>query len=307
MNMKIMSFALTLLIVASGCAKKDNGGGSSSAEKRTQQITQEVKEKELEVIQEKSRDAEYGILMDARMGLTTKVEASQDLMSTMNEMIDRKDGNISENKEILTDEFSLRMGDIYSQINFRKLNPLKVKGHYESSFYAMAASLDGSFYEIMKSALRKDAAGRDTNTSESNLVIQDTKQMTLDLIQARVDILSVFALQNLTDKKKMSFWQKTKSFAFNISGGLLGSIEYPETYAEASKATKNEIEDHLSKAVEAKNFLRSLGIEKKLNKKMRSAYKEIDFGEKKASLDNKDAEIDQRKMVIKEKIYSLLN
>lgn len=304
--MKMMSFALILLIVASGCAKKESGG-SSSAEKRTQQITQEVKEKELEVIQEKSRDAEYGVLMDARMGLKTKVEASQDLMSTMNEMIDRKDDSSSTNKEILTDEFSLRMGDIYSQINFRKLDPLKVKGHYDSSFYAMAASLDGSFYEIMKSALRKDAAGRDTNTSESNLVIQDSKQMTLDLIQARVDILSVFALQNLTDKKKMSFWQKTKSFAFSISGGLFGSIDYPETYADANKATKNEIEDHLSKAVEAKDFLRSLGVEKQLNKKMRSAYKKIDFGEKKASLDNKDAEIDQRKMIIKEKIYSLLN
>lgn len=305
--MKMMSFALTLLIVASGCAKKDNGSGSSSAEKRTQQITQEVKEKELEVIQEKSRDAEYGVLMDSRMGLKTKVEASQDLMTTMNEMIDRKDDNGFTNKEILTDEFSLRMGDIYSQINFRKLDPLKVKGHYESSFYAMAASLDGSFYEIMKSALRKDAGGRDTNTFESNLVIQDSKQMTLDLIQARVDILSVFALQNLTDKKKMSFWQKTKSFAFSISGGLFGSIDYPETYAEANKATKNEIEDHLSKAVEAKDFLRSLGVEKQLNKKMRSAYKKIDFGEKQPSLDNKDAKIDQRKMIIKEKIYSLLN
>lgn len=306
--MKFSILSLVLVLMLSACAKKENSGGSSSGEKRTQQIVQEVQEKELEIIQDKSRDDQYAILMDAKYGLGFKVTAGKDLMSNMNEIIVRNSEDSIEKKEMLTEEFSLRLNDIYSQVNFKRLNPLKVKGHYESSFYAVAATIDGQFYNILKSALKKDNLGSEVKYYEENLITQDSRQMMIDLIQARVDILSVFALQNLTDKKKMSFWQKTKSFAFSISGGLFGSIEYPETYAKASEATKNEIEDHLVKAVESKNFLKEIGIQKKLNKKMRSAYKRIDFGDKKSDANNKDdVAIDQRKELIRSQINSLLN
>ncbi len=305
--MKFSLLSLVLVLMLAACSKKESRSGSSSGEKRTQQIVQEVQVKELEVIEDKSRDDNYSILMDSQKDLGFKITAGKDIMSIMNEIIDRSSED-NQKKEMLTEEFSLRMNDVYSQINFKKMDPLKVRGHHESSFYAMAQALDGTFYKLMKTALKKDYTGSYVMFYEENLVSQDSRQMMIDLIQARVDILSVFALQNLTDKKKMSFWQKTKSFAFTISGGLFGSIEYPETYAKANEATKNKIEDHLIKAVEAKNFLKEIGIEKKLNKKMKSAYKKIDFDEKKSDANNKDAaDIDQRKEIIRSQIKSLLN
>lgn len=305
--MKFSLLSLVLVLMLAACSKKESSSGSSSGEKRTQQIVQEVQVKELEVIEDKSRDDNYSILMDSQKDLGFKITAGKDIMSIMNEIIDRSSED-NQKKEMLTEEFSLRMNDVYSQINFKKMDPLKVRGHHESSFYAMAQALDGTFYKLMKTALKKDYTGSYVMFYEENLVSQDSRQMMIDLIQARVDILSVFALQNLTDKKKMSFWQKTKSFAFTISGGLFGSIEYPETYAKANEATKNKIEDHLIKAVEAKNFLKEIGIEKKLNKKMKSAYKKIDFDEKKSDANNKDAaDIDQRKEIIRSQIKSLLN
>ena len=306
--MKFSILSLAFLVMMAGCSKNEKSGHSSSAEKKTQKIVQEVQEKELEIIREKSRDDKYDILMDSKMGLGSKITAAQDIMSGMNEIIVSNSEDSIQKREMLTEEFSLRLNDIYSQIQFKRMDPLKVKGHHESSFYAVAATLDGQFYNILKSALKKDNLGSDVKYFEENLIRQDSKQMMIDLVQARVDILSVFALQNLTDKKKMSFWQKTKSFAFNISRGLFGSIEYPETYAKANEATKNEIEDHLVKAVDSKNFLQEIGIKKKLHKKLRSAYKRIDFDEKKSDASNKDdAAIDQRKEIIRSQIKSLLN
>ena len=305
--MKFSLLSLAFLMVFAGCSKNDSKSGSSSGEKKTQQIVRETQIKELEILQEKSRDDKYAILMDSSMGIGSKITASQDIISIMNEIIDRQGEDSSENKSMLTDEFSLRMGDVYSQINFKKMDPLKVRSHHESSFYAMAASLDGSFYNIMKDALKKDNKGKALNSSEAVFVTQDSKEMMIDLIKARMDILSVFALQNLTDKNKMSFWQKTKSFAFRVSRGLVGSIDYPETYQKANDATKNEVEHHLNKAVEAKFFLKIIGVDKSLNKKMRSAYKGLDFGEKKPSSNEKDLVIDQRKELIKANIQSLLN
>lgn len=307
--MKFSLLSLALLVMISSCSKNEKSAGSSSGQKRIQQIVQERETKELEIIQEKSRDDKYSILMDSQMGMGSKITASQDIISSMNDVIDRKGVDNEHNKEILAEEFSLRMQDVYSQINFKKMDPLKVRGHHESSFYAMAASLDGSFYELMKNALKKDSKNKILKNSEGPIVTQDSKEMMIDLIKARVDILSVFALQNLTDKNKMSFWQKTKSFAFSLSGGIIGNIEYPETYQKANDATKNKIEDHLGKAVEAKVFLSVIGIDKKLTKKMRSAYKGIDFDEKKKTdANNKDAlAVDQRKEVIRSHINGLLN
>lgn len=307
--MKFSMLSLACLVMIAGCSQQEGKSGNSSSARRTQQIVQEKEIKELEIIQEKSRDDKYAILMDSQMGMGSKILASQDIISNMNEVINRKNGDSEQKKEELTEEFSLRMQDVYSQINFRKMDPLKVRGHHESSFYAMAASLDGTFYEMLKSALRKDNRSKSLKIFEESLVTQDSKEMMINLIEARVDILSVFALQNLTDKDKMSFWQKTKSFAFTLSRGLVGSIEYPETYQKANDATKNKIEDHLGKAVEAKIFLKGIGVEKKLNKKMRSAYKGIDFDDKKkADSNNKDlVKIDQRKETIRSHINGLLN
>lgn len=307
--MKWSYLCLSFLISFSSCSKKENK--KSTLDSRTEEITKEmtVIQKQLEIVQEKTRDDKYNILMDSRMGLHSKITASNDIMEIMNDLMTIDPIKSELIYEDMAEEFSLRLRDIHSQIKFKNLNPLKDNGHFGNSFYAVAATLNGSMSELIKRALKKDKTGKELNHAESVIVLHENKEMMTDLLEAKVDILSAFALQNLTDKKKMNFWQRTKSFAFTISFGLVGAIDYPETYAEANEATKNKIEDHLSKAVDAKKLLVEIGVNKKLSKRMNSAFKEISFGEKKKKKDEtaEEKEIDARKELIKGLINQLVN
>lgn len=307
--MKWSFLCLAVLVSLTSCSKKENK--KSTLDAKTEQITKEmtVIQKQLEIVQEKSRDDKYEILMDSRMGLNSKITAAKDIMEIMGDLLTKHPMNAEMISEDLVEEFTLRLRDIHSQIKFKSMNPLRDNGHFGNSFYAVATALDGSMYDLIQKALKKDKAGRVLNPAESIIVLHENKEMIINLIEARVDILGVFALQNLTDKKKMNFWQRTKSFAFTISFGLIGAIDYPETYAAANEATKNKIEDHLAKAVESKKFLSDLSINKKLTRKMNSAFKEITFGEKKKKT-NETAEekaVDARKELIKTLINQLVN
>lgn len=307
--MKWSVLCVLTLLAATACTKKVEKSGTTEA--TIEQIMKEktVVEKELEIIKEKSRDDKYEILMNSSMGLGSKITASKDIMEIMNGMLTNKGLDATETSEELAEEFTLRLKDIHSRLNFKSLNALKANDHFETSFYAVAAELDGSFYELLKRSLKKEKAGKQLLAHEELFVSQDNREMIINLIEARVDILSAFALQNLTDKKKMNWWQRTKSFAFTISFGLIGAIDYPETYATANEATKNNIEDHLQKAVEAKKFLGDISVTKKLPKKMNAAFKEIDFGDKKKKSDESQEErqIDMRKELIKSLITQLVN
>lgn len=306
--MKWSLLCLAMLVSIASCSKKNDK--KSVLDSRTEQITKEmtVIQKQLEIVQEKSRDDKYDILMNPNMGLNSKVTAAKDIMEIMNSML-AKDPKNEEVAEDLMEEFTLRLRDIHSQIKFKNMNAMNDNGHFGNSFYAVAAELNGPVYELIKQALKKETVGRSLNFAESIVVLQGNKEMMINLIQARMDILSVFALQNLTDKKKMGFWSTTKSFLFTISFGLIGSIDYPETYAAANEATKNKIEDHLSKAVESKKYLGEMNINHKLSKKLNSAFKEITFGEKKKKKDETPEEkaVDARKELIKSLIDQLVN
>lgn len=307
--MKWSLLCLAMLVSIASCSKKNDK--KSVLDSRTEQITKEmtVIQKQLEVVQEKSRDDKYDILMNPNMGLNSKITAAKDIMDIMNTLMVKDPMKAEEISEDLMEEFTHRLRDIHSQIKFKNMNAMNDNGHFGNSFYAVAAELNGPMYDLIKLALKKEKVGRPLNFAESIVVLQDNKEMMINLIQARMDILSVFALQNLTDKKKMGFWGTTKSFLFTISFGLLGSIDYPETYAAANEATKNKIEDHLSKAVESKRYLAELNITHKLSKKLNSAFKEITFGEKKKKKDETPEEkaVDMRKELIKNLIDQLVN
>lgn len=307
--MKWSFLCLAVLVSVSSCSKKEDK--KSTLDSRTEQITKEmtVIQKQLEIVQEKSRDDKYEILMNPNMGLDSKITATKDIMEIMNTLMVRDPMKSEEIAEDLMEEFTHRLRDIHSQIKFKNMNALNDNGHFGNSFYAVAAELEGPVYDLIKLALKKEKAGRTLNFAESIIVLQDNKEMMINLIQARMDILSVFALQNLTDKNKMGFCGKTKSLLFTISFGLIGSIDYPETYATANEATKNKIEDHLEKAVESKKYLAELNINHKLSKKLNSALKEIKFGEKKKKKDETEEEkaVDARKELIKSLLDQLVN
>jgi hypothetical protein len=217
-------------------------------------------------------------------------------------------------------EFSRRMVDLYDHVNLKKMSPIdSVKSRNENmAFYAIATTLhmnhnfqevllnkkETSFYDLMKGALLKDAKGEELKDYEEVLVAGINKEIMIELIKARVDMMAALGLKNLTDKRQMSLGQKARALIFQTTGGKLGSIDLPETFDKDNNATKSAVETYLSGAMKARNFLTSIGVEKKLNKTINSALLNIDFNETDAQAEEKT---DSKKEEIKTILKSLLN
>ncbi len=203
-------------------------------------------------------------------------------------------------------EFTKRVSDIYEKINVKKMSPTNSgkKHSAEQSFYALAATMhmnhqfqesltdskssleSTSFYDIVKSALEKDSNGESLNEYEEVLVSGLNKEIMIELVKARVDMLAALGLKNLTDKRNMTFGQKMKAAIFKISGGHLGSIDLPETFSTSNESTKKQAIKYLDGANKAKKFLSLIEIQKNLEKTLKSAFSQIDLAEGQEDQDN---------------------
>jgi hypothetical protein len=183
-------------------------------------------------------------------------------------------------------EFTHRMQDLYDNLNRKKMSPtkLKVKNKDEMSFYAIAATIHmnhhfqgvvveqnsqlqtNSIYDMMKNSLLKDKQMKPLAEHEEVLVNGINKEIMIEILKARVDILSALALGNLTDKRNMTLGQKARKRIFKITAGRRGSIDLPETYNELNDATKNWTASCLSDAVATKRFRVEIGHENSLEK-----------------------------------------
>lgn len=313
--MKFSAFILLGILTLVSCSKSGGSGVSSENDKRIEAITPErVKvqinatndEEILSLESRRTRDQQFEYLLDDRLNLSSRILAAKTYFSSFDYQIRH---NIKKNDVLealyfeATNEFSRRIPEIFEQVNAKKLSPFKAKNKMTLSFYALAASLDESnlsisMLDIMKKALIKEKVGKELLRHEEPLVIKDNKEISIELLKARVDIMTALALENLTDKKNMTLGQKTKTLLFKVTGGLFGSIDLPELYDESNEATKKAAKDYLSAALRTKNFLTEIGIKKDLNKTLRSALKKIDFSEK--------SEHDEMKEEIKGLIIKLL-
>lgn len=337
--MKTSSVVLTCLLLTSACSKvKELDKRTENMEKSTERVsavTDDLKETTTIMYQqirskeaEDTRDEKFEILMrkDADMG--TRITSAGVYFKSMefqlwndNDSFDNIDA-----RDVLyidaANEFTRRMCDLYEKINLRKMSPTK-SNEMEMSFYALAASVHmnhsfqddvarnknfqaTSMYDLIKKALLKDIKGKPLKEHEEILVNGINREIMIELIKARVDILSALAVKNLTDKRDMTLGQKAKALLFKVTGGALGSIDLPEVYDLSNDTTKNYTEKYLDGALKSKQFLQEIGVEKKLEKTLKSALKNIDFNEKKMSEDEKQ-KIDNRKEAIKGLITNLLD
>lgn len=315
--MKFSAFILLGTLALVSCSKT-SGTGISELEQKKEAITPEnvnvlvntSNEEEIFSLESrKARDSQFELLLDERLNLSSRILAARNYFSSFDFQI-RHDIKKEEVLEALyfeaTNEFSHRIPEIFEQVNPKKLSPFKAKNKAALSFYAIAAALDESnlsvsFYHLMKKALVKEKNEKELLRHEEPLVIKDSKEITIELLKARVDILTVLALENLTDKKNMTLGQKTKALLFKVTGGLLGSIDLPEIYDQSNTVTKDLAHKLLNQAVLTKNFLSEIGVSKSLDKTLRSALKKIDFNESK-----EDAAEDQRREELKSLINHLL-
>ncbi len=212
-------------------------------------------------------------------------------------------------------EFTRRMCDLYKKINPNKMSPTKDK-NLDNAFYAFAAALHMnhhfqeqiaednhfqtvSFLDIIKEALRKEQYGERLKEHEDILLTGLNREMVIELLKARVDILAGIAFSYMTDKREMGIKAKGKGLLFKLSGGRLGSIKVPMTLDEANDSTRRTTIKTLDAALKMKRFLGEIGVEKDLEKYLRSGYGNLSFtGSEDQAQDNK--EINEIEMMVKE-------
>lgn len=344
--MKKSSIVLACLLVTGACSKvKELDKRTESMEKSTEKVsavTEEMKATTDVMYQQLrsgnsliTRNQEFDKLMsdEEHVLIRTRIAAACGYFKAFEYQLwsDNETFDDERAREIMyvdaVNEFTRRTGDLYTLIDTKKMSPTNQSSKHknEQAFYAIAISLHlnhhfqdevvrqasklqtNSIYDMMKKALTKEKNKRLMDEHEDILLNGTNREVMIELIKARVDIMTTLALGNLTDKRDMTLGQKAKAGLWKITGGWLGKVELPEKYNEMNNSTKMWTEKYLDAALEARDFLRTIGEKKPLEKTLRAAMKEIDFDEKKLTQEEREIKkIDGKKETIRNMINQLL-
>ena len=281
---------------------------TTEMKENTSVMYQQVRSKEAE----DTRNKKFDIILSKKEGFGTKLAAAAVYFKSFEFQLWTGAKGFDDNhmREVLlldaANEFTRRMSDLYSKIDVKKMSPTNdgKKHSSDMAFYAIAATMHFnhhfqdelidakasikaiSFYDVMKSALKRDYESESLTEYEEVLVSNMNREIMIELIKARVDMFSALALKNLTDKRDMTFKQKWKAIWFKISGGKWGAIELPEVFAKSNEPTKKQTVKYLEAAMRAKNILSDLGVHKELEKTIKSAFSSIKLGEADQSQDD---------------------
>ncbi len=323
MNKLVVLIALISLSVS--CSKVEEAEKTMNTMKEqtiqmkdnTSVMYQQVRSKEAE----DTRNKKFEIIRSEEEGFGSKLAAAAVYFKSFEFQLwtAAKDFDDNHMREVLlldaANEFTRRMSDLYGKINVKKMNPTNDGKKYSSemAFYAIAATMHFnhhfqdelidskaslkaiSFYDVMKSALIKDYNLEPLTEYEEILVSNMNREIMIELIKARVDMFSALALKNLTDKRDMTFKQKLKAALFKISDGKWGSIELPEVFSKSNAPTKKQTIKYLEAATKARNILANIGVEKELEKTLKSAYSKITLGDAEATQEDLEQQEEEKK------------
>jgi hypothetical protein len=191
------------------------------------------------------------------------------------------------------EEFFRKLTDVYSGLQKKKcpivcrkriksMTPISLpkKQINERTFYAFATTMHinnthqeslfrkeifshahlTSAYDIIKMALLKELNSEHLNLAEEVVVRGENKEISIELLKARVNFLTALAIKDMTDKKNMSFGNKIQALIFNITGGALGNIILDSEFQKSNNITQLDINNKLSAALKTKALIRSLGV-----------------------------------------------
>jgi hypothetical protein len=310
--MKSLVIILAVLTIGVSCSKVER---PKSTSKEMNSATQEIVKKEAD----DQRESKLLILKSEKESLGSKIAAAKDYFLAF----DFQRSVQSKNEKLLliaVRDFKVVAQDFHSKIKVKRMSPLKDGENQsdEHAFYALAASLDTksteagvSFYDLIRWALRREEYKEQLRSYEAELVTGKSKQVMIDLMKARMDIMATLALRELTDEDNQTLGQKIKSVVFDVTGGVLGSIDLPETFTDANDVTKDAAIKFLEKASKALRVLKDIGVEKKLQRTLRSAFSKIDLSnrskhEQEHLHPDVEKEIDQRRGTTRQLIDELL-
>lgn len=206
-------------------------------------------------------------------------------------------------------EYTRLMGDLYETVNTRKMSPLNSgkKHAKDMAFYSMAAAMHEvhnhhksvaeklnipqlSFYNMVTESLSLEANPK-LKKYQRILVSGVNREIMVELLKARVDMITAVGLSYLVDKRMMSTGGKMQALIYKLTGGKKGELKVPTTINEANSSTKETASEALEKAIETHEFLKSIGIEKKLHRDLKEVLSNIELKASEEKDDDEDLSI----------------
>lgn len=317
--MKLNLMLALALCFSVACSKKDSSSSSTPA-KQKQTLDGTQTQPAVEVVTSNSREHSMSILREKNASFGAMLAASANYFKALPLMnlptvssAERKDDlRPGESREkIYLDsviEFNRYIEDIAKRTRIKQMSPMKEGRAEERAFYAIATTMDVtvapgqvSFYELIRNALIHEANNEPLEEHEALLMAEPTKTIVINLIKARVDMSATMAIRSLTSDKNVSLLQRGGKLLFELTFGLFGTIDLPETFYTSSETTKDQVIHHLDEAQIAKNFLREFHVQKDLEKRVRSALMKIELKQPKLP----DAESDEEYMAQQEQLKKL--
>lgn len=137
-----------------------------------------------------------------------------------------------------------------------------------------------SAYDIIRTALDKDANGMNMSEAEEVAVTGTNKQISIELMRARYNMLLGLAAKDIADKDGMSFGNKFSAFFFKLTGGMLGSLTLNSKFEKANNPTQKDVNVKLSAALKTKAILNKAGYSVKVDDDLQSIFKNLRLSDK---------------------------
>lgn len=141
-----------------------------------------------------------------------------------------------------------------------------------------------SLYDVIARALRKEYYGGHMSEAEAYVTIYSNRNMTIDLLNARINMLIALALKEVTESDDMTIKEKARGLLFKGSGGRLGSLQVDNLFLERNDDTRNEALKRLEHAVKTKALLEEIEEPVVIQKDIKSVLENLPVADD-ASLD----------------------
>tara|TARA_Y100000780_G_scaffold155505_1_gene140251 strand:+ start:284300 stop:285385 length:1086 start_codon:yes stop_codon:yes gene_type:complete len=206
------------------------------------------------------------------------------------------------------------LGMISGDSRMDNMTPLEVAGsdfQEERTFYAIATTLhvidllqeraieqnkarnldmqEVSLYDVISSALLKEKQGLYLSDADKAVLVKDMKEMSIDLLKARMNFLAALAIKNMIDEEDMTVGEKAQGLLFKLTDGSMGALRLDGKFNQVNSVTRGDILNKLEGAVKTKRLLQEVtGETPKLNADIDSIYRNLkgDFSQSDVSIDS---------------------
>ncbi|RZF20371.1 MULTISPECIES: hypothetical protein [Halobacteriovorax] len=202
-------------------------------------------------------------------------------------------------REMLLDaskEFIRNLTDIYSQVEDKiedgKLTPIHLdwskpkkfeKYNYDKAFYAMAVAMHEkhflqeknasknkftavSFYDILKSTLKREYAGANLTEAERELMTYSNRKMIIALLNARIDMILALAIKDSMDSSDV----KIMSAGLYLMTGKLGKLAFPSILEKSTLTNKQKTNEKYEEALSTYDFMLEIGERPEIDKRVKN-------------------------------------